>query len=224
MLALRTVTYCTENEETPATGNRRLAQGAQSRTKLIAAARALFERDGYAATSTEALLVATGLTRGALYYHFRDKKDLFVAVCEAVHAELSAAIDAASDARTSLPDQLLAGALAWIDAVSHPGPRQVLLIDGPSVLGAQAWAELDGRHGYQQLHEVVADILAPAGLPELEVDACASALNGAINELARWLARHPAEAHPDARSAAIAALQRMCASVLPAAGDSGNGA
>lgn len=201
----------------PPAGNRRLEQGAQSRTKLIAAARALFEQGGYAATSTEALLVATGLTRGALYHHFRDKKDLFVAVCEAVHAELSAAIDAAADDKAPLPDQLLAGALAWIDAVSHPGPRQVLLIDGPSVLGAQAWAELDGRHGYQQLHAVVAQILAPAGLPALEVDACASALNGAINELARWLARHPSDAHPSARAAAIAALQRVCASVLPGA-------
>lgn len=208
----------------PAAGNRRLEQGAQSRTKLIAAARALFERDGYAATSTEALLAATGLTRGALYHHFRDKKDLFVAVCEAVHAELSAAIDGAADAEATPPDQLVAGALAWIDAVSRPGPRQVLLIDGPSVLGAQAWAELDGRHGYQQLHAVVAEILAPAGLALLEVDACASALNGAINELARWLARHPADEHPGARDAAIAALQRVCVSVLPAEGKAGRGA
>lgn len=196
-------------------GNRRLEQGAQSRTRLIAAARALFEQDGYAATSTEALLVATGLTRGALYHHFRDKKDLFVAVCEAVHAELSAAIDGAADGQADPADQLMAGALAWIDAVSQPGPRQVLLIDGPSVLGAQAWAELDGRHGYQQLHAVVAEILAPAGLLALEVDACASGVNGAINELARWLARHPADVHPGARDAAIAALRRVCASVLP---------
>lgn len=208
----------------PAAGNRRLEQGAQSRTKLIAAARALFERDGYAATSTEALLVATGLTRGALYHHFRDKKDLFVAVCEAVHAELSAAIDGAADGQADPADQLMAGALAWIDAVSHPGPRQVLLIDGPSVLGAQAWAELDGRHGYQQLHSVVAEILAPAGLAPLEVDACASALNGAINELARWLARHTAEVYPDARNAAIAALRRVCASVLPPAARAKKGA
>ena len=209
---------------TPAAGNRRLEQGAQSRTKLIAAARALFEQDGYAATSTEALLVATGLTRGALYHHFRDKKDLFVAVCEAVHAELSAAIDGATDGQADPADQLMAGALAWIDAVSHPGPRQVLLIDGPSVLGAQAWAELDGRHGYQQLHAVVTEILAPTGLSALEVDACASALNGAINELARWLARHPAGEHPGARAAAVAALQRVCASVLPPAARAKKGA
>lgn len=202
----------------PSAANRRLEQGAQSRTRLIAAARALFEQDGYAATSTEALLVATGLTRGALYHHFRDKRDLFVAVCEAVHADLGAAIDVAADGHASAPDQLLAGALAWIDAVSQPGPRQVLLIDGPSVLGAQAWAELDGRHGYQRLHAVVAEVLAPAELATLEVDACASALNGAINELARWLARHPAEVHPGARAAVAAALQRVCVGVLPRAG------
>ncbi|WP_082608117.1 TetR/AcrR family transcriptional regulator [Acidovorax sp. Root219] len=208
----------------PAAGNRRLEKGAQSRTRLIAAARALFERDGYATTSTEALLAATGLTRGALYHHFRDKKDLFVAVCEAVHAELSAAIDGATDGQADPADQLMAGALAWIDAVSHPGPRQVLLIDGPSVLGAQAWAELDARHGYQQLHAVVTEILAPAGLSALEVDACASALNGAINELARWLARHPAEVYPGARDASISALQRVCASVLPPAARAKKGA
>ncbi len=207
-----------------AAGNRRLEQGAQSRTRLIAAARALFEQDGYAATSTEALLVATGLTRGALYHHFRDKKDLFVAVCEAVHADLSTAIDAAADGQAAPADQLVAGALAWIDAVSQPGPRQVLLIDGPSVLGAQAWAELDGRHGYQQLHAVVAEILAPLGLAPLEVDACASALNGSINELARWLARHPADAHPGARAAAVAALQRVCESVMPSAARAKKGA
>lgn len=196
--------------------NRRLAQGAQSRTRLIAAARALFEKDGYADTSTEALLLATGLTRGALYHHFRDKKDLFVAVCEAVHVDLSAAIEKAADTQGSPQQQLIAGAMAWVDAVSQPGPRQVLLIDGPSVLGAETWAALDERHGYQKLRAVLGDILSPGGqMSALEVDASASALNGAINELAKWLARHPAATFPDARQAVMAALKRVCDSVLP---------
>ena len=111
-------------------------------------------------------------------------------------------------------------------AVAHG--QKILTIEGLSTDGThpvqQAWAELDGRHGYQQLHAVVAEILAPASLAPLEVDACASALNGAINELARWLARHPADEHPGARDAAIAALQRVCVSVLPAEGNAGRGA
>lgn len=187
--------------------NRRLEQGAQSRTRLVEAARALFEQHGYASTSTEALLAATGLTRGALYHHFRDKKDLFLAVCEAVHADLSGAIEAAADPHAPPLDQLLAGAMAWIDAIAQPGPRQVLLIDGPSVLGDLAWAELDGRHGYQQLRAVVAELLGSQGrFSALQVDACATALNGSINELARWLARQPAPMQSDARNAAAAAL------------------
>ena len=193
-------------------GNRRVEQGAQSRARLIDSARALFQRDGYAATSTEALLSATGLTRGALYHHFRDKKDLFLAVCEAEHADLSAAIEAAI---RDLPDpaaQLMAGALAWIEAVSQPGPRQVLLLDAPSVLGADEWAALDDRHGYRQLREVVGQLLGSrAGMDATTVDACAAALNGAINELAHWHARH---ATPAARVAAQDALRRTFAGVL----------
>lgn len=203
-------------QSNPQVANRRLEQGALSRTKLIESARALFEQSGYASTSTEALLVATGLTRGALYHHFRDKKALFAAVCEAVHADLSVAIDAAADEVASPEDQLVAGAMAWIDAVSQPGPRQVLLIDAPSVLGAEAWSELDGRHGYQQLHAVVAQLLSPAGdVSALEVDACVAAINGTINELAQWLAGHSAKAHPGARAAVVVALRRVCESALP---------
>ncbi|UXY15428.1 TetR/AcrR family transcriptional regulator [Chitiniphilus purpureus] len=206
----------------PAAGNRRVEQGAQSRARLIASARALFEREGYAATSTEALLAATGLTRGALYHHFRDKKDVFVAVCEAVHQDLSAAIDGAVQDIADPFEQLVAGALAWIDAISCPGPCQVLLIDGPSVLGAAQWAALDDRYGYRQLRAVVGEVLTAMvpqgeGLSVLQVDVTAAALNGAVNELALWLARQAsqgdASARQQARNAAQLALRRLCATL-----------
>ncbi|MGE0332468.1 MAG: TetR/AcrR family transcriptional regulator [Ramlibacter sp.] len=196
----------------PATGNRRVEQGLQSRARLVDSARALFQRDGYAATSTEALLAATGLTRGALYHHFRDKKALFLAVCEAEHADLSRAIDAATQGLADPMAQLLAGSLAWIDAVSQPGPRQVLLLDAPSVLGADEWAALDDRHGYRQLRAVVGDFLAGRpGMTDTAIDARAAVLNGAINELAHWLARSDA---PGARAAAEDALRKLFAGVL----------
>lgn len=196
----------------PAIGNRRVEQGLQSRARLVESARALFQRDGYAATSTEALLAATGLTRGALYHHFRDKKDLFLAVCEAEHADLSIAIDAATQGVAGPLAQLMAGALAWMDAVSRPGPRQVLLLDAPSVLGAGEWAALDDRHGYRQLRAVVAQILdGRPGMTDAAIDANAAVLNGAINELAHWLARSGA---PGARAAAEDALRKLFAGML----------
>ena len=198
--------------EPPASGNRRIEQGLQSRARLVGEARRLFERDGYAATSTESLLAATGLTRGALYHHFRDKKDLFAAVCDSVHAELALAIDGATAGIADPQAQLLAGALAWVEAVSAPGARQVLLIDAPAVLGAAEWQALDERHGFRLLREAVLQIVQPEGsAEERRADALAAALNGAINALVHWRARHDG---PASRLALHAALRQLCAAVL----------
>ena len=55
----------------------------QSKTtigKLIAIATREFSLKGYAATSTEEIVRLAGVTRGALYHHFKNKQDLFLAV------------------------------------------------------------------------------------------------------------------------------------------------
>ncbi len=164
------------------------AQRAQaSRQALIASARRLFERQGYAATSTEQLLAQTGLTRGALYHHFKDKQALFEAVCDAVHAELVQAIDSATQGVDDGAEALRRGARAWMEAAADPHRAQVLLVDAPSVLGTRAWAEVDRRHGFAALRSGLAATLgSEVGVDQIE--ALAVALNGAMNELARWVA------------------------------------
>jgi AcrR family transcriptional regulator len=192
--------------------DRRIEQGQQSRARLVAEARRLFERDGYAKTSTEGLLAATGLTRGALYHHFRDKQDLFVAVCDAVHAELAAAIEAAAAGVADPAGQLVAGSLAWVDAVSRPGPRQVLLIDAPAVLGAAQWQALDDRHGFRQLRQAVLALLQPQDAAATQrAEALAAALNGALNALVHWRAQHDGRA---AEAALREIVDRLFATLL----------
>lgn len=46
----------------------------ETRTKLITAARKAFAEKGFAAASMDDLTASVGLTRGALYHNFGDKK------------------------------------------------------------------------------------------------------------------------------------------------------
>lgn len=168
-----------------------------SRQSLVDSARHLFETLGYAQTSTEALLAETGLTRGALYHHFKDKRALFEAVCEAIHAELVEVIDAATAGMTDPLENLRVGAQAWLMAVADPRRARVLLVDAPSVIGMEAWGEADSRHGHASLR---AALLALPGATPASADALGVALNGAMNELARWVAMDAARL-PAAREA-----------------------
>lgn len=157
----------------------------RSREALTAAAARLFAQHGYAQTSTEAVLTAAGLTRGALYHHFRDKRDLFEAVCRGLHEEAMAAILAAADAAPDPVDGLVAGSLAFIDHMVQPRVRRILLLEAPSVLGWERWNDLDRAHGFGLLLAGVREAVAAGGLagdPEI----LALMLNGGLNQAVVW--------------------------------------
>jgi TetR/AcrR family transcriptional regulator, transcriptional repressor of aconitase len=57
-------------------------QLAARRQEILSAARACFARHGYEGATVRRLEEATGLSRGAIFHHFRDKDSLFLAVAE----------------------------------------------------------------------------------------------------------------------------------------------
>lgn len=56
----------------------------QTRRRIIAAARRVFARQGVRRTTLEAVARAAGVTRGAIYWHFAGKTELFYAMREQV--------------------------------------------------------------------------------------------------------------------------------------------
>jgi AcrR family transcriptional regulator len=133
---------------------RRARHAWDTRTALITVARQMFAADGYDGTGTEQIVAEAQVTRGALYHHFRDKADLFRAVMEEAAGEVARQL---TDDQTQLDgsplDQISDGVSAFLDVCVGGDFQRIVLIDGPRVLGDQAWDQLVERYGRALLEE-----------------------------------------------------------------------
>lgn len=120
-----------------------------TRARLVSAARALFAKRGYASVGTEEIVRQAKLTRGALYHHFDDKRDLFRAVHEQIEGELTDAIAAElAGAGTDDPVEALRTAVrTFLDACTEPAIARITLLEAPSVLGWEEWRTIDEKYG-----------------------------------------------------------------------------
>lgn len=153
-----------------------------TRQALLDAARALFVNKGYGATSTPDICASTATTRGALYHHFVDKRDLFRHVlqreAEAVRADIVAATPEGLTQRAAL----LAGSEAYLNAMTVPGRTRLLLIDGPAVLGLAELLALDAANAANALEEGLAAALPDAD--EVPIAALSALLSAAFDRAA----------------------------------------
>ncbi|MGH1489166.1 MAG: TetR/AcrR family transcriptional regulator [Acidimicrobiales bacterium] len=161
-----------------------------TRQELLDSGRALFADLGYAAARTEEIVARTGLTRGALYHHFGSKVGLFRAVLEQVHVEVAEKVDKAGRSSTGGPiDALRAGFHGYLDAALDRNVRQILLIDGPAVIGWQAWHDLDLEHGYSVTRTVLEHAMRKGQIEQAPVDELTHLLLGAVTQAALELGR-----------------------------------
>ncbi|HYD93849.1 MAG TPA: TetR family transcriptional regulator [Noviherbaspirillum sp.] len=75
----------------------------ETRNRLLDAAADVFHRDGFARTTLDAVAEAAGMTRGAVYWHFKNKSDLFNAMCDRVRLPMEELAEAGYDAETGDP-------------------------------------------------------------------------------------------------------------------------
>jgi AcrR family transcriptional regulator len=205
-----------EADSPPAPGaaprpNKKLAQSQATRAKLIAAARGLFGAHGYAAVGTEAIVAAAGVTRGALYHQFADKRELFAAVVEEVEAEVSQRVEERALAEPDAVAMLRTGLAAWLDVCLEPEVSQIILIDAPAVLGWEAWRELGERYGVGTVMGGLQLGIDAGTLEPQPVRALAHIIIGAIDEAALYVAR--SEDREQAREEMLQVLARLVASM-----------
>lgn len=161
--------------------------------KLLAIAKKEFSQRGYAAASTERIVQQAGVTRGALYHHFKDKKDLFLVVFTKAQEEIGRRIEKQAALTNDLWQQLVNGCRAFLEACSDPILQQIVVIDGPSVLDWNTYRQVDNTlpgSGLSLLKECLSDLLKAKRIRPVPVDALAHLLSGAMDESAVWIAHH----------------------------------
>jgi AcrR family transcriptional regulator len=163
---------------------RREADAQATRDALVRAARELFTKRGYSGVGTEEIVARAKVTRGALYHHFADKRDLFRAVFEQVERDLMERIGARMEATDDPWELMLAGMRSFLDACEEPAVKQIALTDAPSVLGWQEWREIDNRHGLGLTRAALQGAVEARVLRPIAVEPMAHLFVAALSEAA----------------------------------------
>ncbi len=168
-------------------GKRRAEMMEETRAKLIQAARKAFAAKGYAGSSMDDLTAEAGLTRGALYHNFGDKKGLLQAVIDQMDAEILVRMRAAHAAAATPWEGFMAEAIAYIEMSLEPEIQRIMLLDGPAVLGDPSqWENQNAclRTTAQTIQALIDD----GTVKPMNAEAAARLVNGAALNAALWIA------------------------------------
>lgn len=159
----------------------------ETRSKLIQAARKAFAEKGYAAASMDDITASVGLTRGALYHTFGDKKGLLMAVVDQIDTEMASRAHVLAEKAGSLWDGLITEGVAYIRMALDPEVQRIVLLDGPAVLGDPSqWPSQNSC--LQMSIRTIEKLIAEGTIKPVNAEAAARLLNGAALNAALWVA------------------------------------
>jgi len=186
-------------------------QAAATRAELLRVARELFAARGYAAVGTEEIVRAAHVTRGALYHHFADKRDLFRAVHAQLADELLASIVAQTAGSADAWEALTRGIQAFLDACTDPAVIRISHLDAPAVLGWAEWREVDAQHWLGVVTMALREAMDSGVLRRRDPDPLAHMLLGAMVEASMMIANaaDPAAARAEVEDPLLALLDGL---------------
>ena len=167
--------------------NKRQAMMQENRLRLIEAGKRTFAAQGYAAASMDELTASVGLTRGALYHNFGDKKGLLAAVVHQIDSAMAQKAQEIGALKTDAWEALLAEGAAYIEMALDAEVQRIVLLDGPAVLGDPSqWPSQDSC--LQSTKRAVERLIAEGRMKRVDPEAAARLMNGAALNAALWVA------------------------------------
>ena len=173
---------------TPKTQSRpRKEMIAETRAKLIASARHAFATKGFAEASMDDFTAEAGLTRGALYHHFGDKKGLLQAVIGEIDAEMTERLHQVSSVSPTRWQGFVDECSTYIEMALEPEIQRIMFRDGPAVLGdISQWPTTNGC--IAALKQSLRELKQDGVIIDVDEEVTARLINGASSHAALWIA------------------------------------
>lgn len=178
----------------------------KTRSQLIATARQVFTRQGFAHTTMEDITSAVGLTRGALYHHFGNKEGLLLAVIEQIESEVGERLQAVSDAAPSLWEGFRSRCRTYLELALEPEIRRIILQDARAIFGDVPQASQSV--GIAALQAALDELIAEGIVAPLHTNVTARMIYGAVTEASFWIAETDDD-HETRLTQALNGLERL---------------
>uniref|UniRef100_A0A8I0CZ21 TetR/AcrR family transcriptional regulator n=1 Tax=Pseudomonas tritici TaxID=2745518 RepID=A0A8I0CZ21_9PSED len=162
------------------------AEMEETRAALLATARNVFREHGYAETSMDDLTAQAGLTRGALYYHFGDKKGLLAAVVDQIDDEMDQRLQTISDNAEDPWEGFCNRCRTYLEMALEPEFQRIVLRDAKAVLGGSS--PESQRYCVQSMHRLIGNLIHQGVVDDADPQALASLIYGSLAEAAFWIA------------------------------------
>lgn len=151
---------------------------------ILTAARRLFGEQGFAATTVDDIADQADVAKGAVYHHYKTKEALFEAVFDQVSRDLVQEIDRAVRGEKDVLARMVAGTQHYFAATADGATGQIILHDGPAVLGWERWREIDAQHFGGKMPRAIATAMEAGLIARQPVEPLARLLLGAMTEAA----------------------------------------
>jgi AcrR family transcriptional regulator len=171
---------------------------ANTRERLLAAARRVFARSGFHGASVEEIASMAGFSTGALYSNFDGKEDLFLVLMEREIDEHAREISEAVRQRASVSERATGGARQWMTMIEREPDLLLLFMEFWAYGVRDAQIRPKVAEQFAHMREVLTKLIAESVREfDLELDIPPEQLAVAIDALADGIARQKL-ADPDA--------------------------
>jgi AcrR family transcriptional regulator len=161
-----------------------------TREAILVAARKLFTAEGYDSSSIDEIAAAARVTSGALYHHFRNKREIMRAVFAALEAELKDRITAAGGGAKSATEAMRRSLHALFDACLKDDIRSIVFEQAPRVLGWEEWRKIDAKYATGLLLDLLSGLRNEQRMGSYDDRVVASLFLAALAEAGLQIARN----------------------------------